>query len=868
MPHIHISRSCQAILLLAAIALSRPAVAQNVLFSTGTPVVSLQAANVLAVTLPLVNNGRTTANNVLINNITLGGAKVSKLLSPVLPTAPSNLIGGASTNLAVGLSAGGLSAGTNYLLTIRGTYSTDKTYGFTVNRWVKMPNAATTGVVVQPNVIVLPSDGSLSITNVTSTSITLTGNVPRLIPGDVIVSSQGNGLARKVVSFAQAGKGTVVQTSNAALDDLFQQAQIALTKTLAPSDYSSITSTAPGITITTGTSSQSASPSSSAPLASSPTEIINFDKVEIHSPSASGAVSLTGSATIKLGLVLDADVDIQGVNSVKFVPTITGTANITASGQANVTLPSVKIEIAHFVGSPIDFQVGLIPVVVVPIMTLSSTADGKIEVGVDVKSSGSVSIGAGVQYQRGPGWSGVTTFDHQLGIVPTITAKASATCAVTPVNGDVSLMIYGVAGPFVNSDCPKFTFDLEIQSVPRPRGTFSVYGDFDGMVGFRVDILGFKQDYSIPFDVHYLLYRKNLFGYDVYLAGTGNGNQVTVVDAASNSIVTTIDLLGQDNDYQYDCLSVALSPNKMKAYALSVPHASEGEVYNNADFVSVIDTTNDTVTANIPVMNAFGTPVVSPDGSKVYVSTYPLYGSYDSRVAVIDTAANNLTSYIDINSPLGGDDEDLAISGNGKNLYGLFVLAPEILGDVPQALDLKTFAISDLFSSSDLQPLSNFPTTILLPVVKGFSVSPDGTKAYVAEQEYTYQDFSDHGPYDDLILVIDLTTDSLISTTDIGYSTFDYIDDSSEYRVLATPDGTKAYMLNDLDMFVIDGATNTVTRLIGDGDGDLDGVIPNTEAFAISSDSKRLYTRGSIFDTTTDAVIGYLPDSGYGVASE
>src|SRR5438105_391511 len=39
--------------------------------------------------------------------------------------------------------------------------------------------------VLKPNVRVLPSDGSVVVSNVTPTSVTLTGNVPALVPGTV-----------------------------------------------------------------------------------------------------------------------------------------------------------------------------------------------------------------------------------------------------------------------------------------------------------------------------------------------------------------------------------------------------------------------------------------------------------------------------------------------------------------------------------------------------------------------------------------------------------------------------------------------------------------------------------------------------------
>ena len=96
---------------------------------------------------------------------------------------------------------------------------------------------SSTAVIVQPNVRVLPSDGSVTISNVTPTSVTLSGKVPALSPGIVLVSGQGEGMLRKVVSVASSGNSQVVQTVTATLPEVFKQADIKITKTFGPDDY-------------------------------------------------------------------------------------------------------------------------------------------------------------------------------------------------------------------------------------------------------------------------------------------------------------------------------------------------------------------------------------------------------------------------------------------------------------------------------------------------------------------------------------------------------------------------------------------------------------------------------------------------------
>lgn len=84
--------------------------------------------------------------------------------------------------------------------------------------------------VVHKNVIVLPADGSLHISplEADSSTITLTGTVPSLVVGSVIVSAQGVGLLRRVTEVVSTTPGrTTLRTASAKLTDVFKHADIA-----------------------------------------------------------------------------------------------------------------------------------------------------------------------------------------------------------------------------------------------------------------------------------------------------------------------------------------------------------------------------------------------------------------------------------------------------------------------------------------------------------------------------------------------------------------------------------------------------------------------------------------------------------------
>ena len=108
-------------------------------FSTSTPDI-LNSENKVSFSLPLLNIGDATAENLKVTSITLGSAtRLSPIAFPVF-------IGNVGANNSVGINAifggVGLNVGSKYLITVRGTYeSAGATFGFTVNRSIAIPIA-------------------------------------------------------------------------------------------------------------------------------------------------------------------------------------------------------------------------------------------------------------------------------------------------------------------------------------------------------------------------------------------------------------------------------------------------------------------------------------------------------------------------------------------------------------------------------------------------------------------------------------------------------------------------------------------------------------------------------------------------------
>jgi hypothetical protein len=100
------------------------------IFSTQTPALGI-AGSVFSVSLPMVNTGGNAAANVQVTSVTFGGA----LTSPTLPISLGTMMVGATATLNLNFNDSTLTAGKQYLLTVRGNYQyKGSTLGFALSR--------------------------------------------------------------------------------------------------------------------------------------------------------------------------------------------------------------------------------------------------------------------------------------------------------------------------------------------------------------------------------------------------------------------------------------------------------------------------------------------------------------------------------------------------------------------------------------------------------------------------------------------------------------------------------------------------------------------------------------------------------------
>ena len=131
-------------------------------------------------------------------------------------------------------------------------------------------------------------------------------------------------------------------------------------------------------------------------------------------------------------------------------------------------------------------------------------------------------------------------------------------------------------------------------------------------------------------------------GTKAYVTNSGSNN-ISVIDTATNNVTGTVNV-GKRS------FGIAINPNGTKVYVANPA--------NNT--TSVIDTATNTVTATVTVgWDPFGV-AVTPDGTKVYVTNLG-----DNTTSVIDTATNTVTAVVKVGkSPWG-----VAVNPAGTKVY-------------------------------------------------------------------------------------------------------------------------------------------------------------------------------------------------------
>lgn len=251
-----------------------------------------------------------------------------------------------------------------------------------------------------------------------------------------------------------------------------------------------------------------------------------------------------------------------------------------------------------------------------------------------------------------------------------------------------------------------------------------------------------------------------------------NSNSVSVIDTATNTVISDISVAGPSVTFHPLTYpnGVAITPDGTRAYV----------TVNGQNAVWVIDTATNTVVTTISVLLLPVSVAITPDGTRAYVVDV-----YSDAVSVIETATNSVVANI---PNIGGLPVGVAILPNGTRAY---------ITELGGAVAVIDTATNTLLSTITIPSVPVAPQFSQAPLPIGIAITPDGTKAYVADL------------YGNTISVVNTTTDTVVVTIPAG---------GYPIGVAISPDGTRAYATNIFVQFctvsVIDTATNTVVTTI------------------------------------------------------
>ncbi|MGO4649985.1 IPT/TIG domain-containing protein [Nocardia sp. 2YAB30] len=263
-------------------------------------------------------------------------------------------------------------------------------------------------------------------------------------------------------------------------------------------------------------------------------------------------------------------------------------------------------------------------------------------------------------------------------------------------------------------------------------------------------------------------------GARAYVAGSSS-NTVTVIDTATNGVVTTIPTgagprlfaFTPDGGHLYvtvagdGLLSVIDTATNTITTSVTVGAAPTGvsvtpdggQVYvanQNSDTVSVIDAATNTVTATIAVGVLPTGVMVTPDGAHAYVGNI-----IGNTISVIDTATNTVTATI----PGGGGPSIVAVTPDGAHAY-----INNVFVNTVSVIDTATNTITATI------PVGVIPRAV--------TISQDGAHVYVPN----------YGS--NTVSVIDTATNTLSGNLRVGQGPSD---------VAVNPDDSLLYVTNTDD---------------------------------------------------------------------
>jgi hypothetical protein len=396
-----------------------------------------------------------------------GGSPLSGYTIRTSPGGTTQAVGAGTTSLTVP----GLAPGTAYTFSVSAVNSRG-------TGPARVASPATPAAAAKAATVVLDATSLSALSGVhTDGTLTFTGAPPQvtgLAYGDVlaagITAMTPLGLLRTVTSVTTHGGTIIVSTAPASLDQALASGDLAVGGTLGSGQVAKFAAARPGVRL--------ARPAAGVGVSAGITLSISADlykATDSRSVHASGTVSLTPAISLSVRLS-------GGHVYTTFRATLTQASSLKLNAQVTHEF-GASIPLGEVTFSPIAFDVGPVPVVLVPTLKLSLTADGSVTVGA--LTSVSETDTYGVQLSGTDASISASPIDtHTVAYTPP-TLYDSLSVRAGP-EAELSLLLYGVAGPFVKDSLS--LLKLDASTTANPWWTLSAENVVSA--GFKLSALG------------------------------------------------------------------------------------------------------------------------------------------------------------------------------------------------------------------------------------------------------------------------------------------------------------------------------------------------------------------------------------------
>lgn len=219
---------------------------------------------------------------------------------------------------------------------------------------------------------------------------------------------------------------------------------------------------------------------------------------------ASASVTVSGSVDFRTGIDVGADWGVFSLNEAHAVASATASASLAASARRAASCRIERVELTGFDLPVIRFQVGVVPVVINPRITVYLNGDGSVEADVATSMRASVGVLAGLRYRKDAGFSPVGGFTPGFDFLPpTPTASGRLAVELTPT---LDLELYGLGGPSIALHA-----GLALEAASRPP-RWELFAPISATAGLTIPDLDLESPVMTVYQNRFSLARGNFSG--------------------------------------------------------------------------------------------------------------------------------------------------------------------------------------------------------------------------------------------------------------------------------------------------------------------------------------------------------------------